>query len=218
MVRLLRQLQALHQFSRVKTAPVIAAFTLLVNAQTQLPAKSLGDQGLLLGALIDHPTPFVLPCRAELAHNTSGWVVPVFSANVHEIRAYNRLAALARGKVVVVLQVCGFHGGPGDGTCQCIPPACIQSLGSQVRIVWVCAQQTDPTAVESVMTHPSATYTGDPCCPNHRHRVRYTAILSEPCACTLHHLRTRTTWCHPPAASGRARCWRCLTLCPAWQR
>lgn len=73
--------------------------------------------------MIDHPTPFVLPCRAELAHNTSGWVVPVFSANVHEIRAYNRLAALARGKVVVVLQVCGFHGGAGDGTCQCIPPA-----------------------------------------------------------------------------------------------
>lgn len=118
MVRLLRQLQALHQFSRVKAAPVIAACTLLFNAQPQSLVESLGDQGLLLGALTDHATPCVLPCRAELAHNTSGWVVPVFSANVHEIRAYNRLAALARGKVVVVLQVCGFHGGAGDGTCQ----------------------------------------------------------------------------------------------------
>ena len=43
---------------------------------------------------------------SELAHNTSGWVVPVMSANLHEIRAYNRLAALARGRVMVILQVC----------------------------------------------------------------------------------------------------------------
>ena len=43
--------------------------------------------------------------RADLAHNTSGFVIPVFSANVHEIRAYNRLASLAKGRVVVVLQV-----------------------------------------------------------------------------------------------------------------
>jgi len=41
----------------------------------------------------------------ELAHNTSGWVVPVMSANVHELRAYNRLAGMARGGVVVVFQV-----------------------------------------------------------------------------------------------------------------
>ena len=33
------------------------------------------------------------------------------SANLHEIRAYNRLAALARGRVMVILQVCVW-GGP----------------------------------------------------------------------------------------------------------
>ncbi|KAG1674950.1 hypothetical protein FOA52_014744 [Chlamydomonas sp. UWO 241] len=41
---------------------------------------------------------------AELASNTSGWVVPIFSANVHEIRAYNRMAGVARGTIVVALQ------------------------------------------------------------------------------------------------------------------
>ncbi|GLC55625.1 hypothetical protein PLESTB_001008200 [Pleodorina starrii] len=41
---------------------------------------------------------------AELAWSTRGRLVPVFSANVHEIRAYNRMAALARGRVLVVLQ------------------------------------------------------------------------------------------------------------------
>ena len=42
---------------------------------------------------------------SELAHNSSGWVVPVLSANVHEIRAYNRLAGLARGRIMIILQV-----------------------------------------------------------------------------------------------------------------
>jgi len=41
---------------------------------------------------------------AELAHSTKGFVVPVFSDNIHEIRGYNRLAALARGKYLVILQ------------------------------------------------------------------------------------------------------------------
>ncbi|KAG2429410.1 hypothetical protein HYH02_014065 [Chlamydomonas schloesseri] len=33
-----------------------------------------------------------------------GFVVPVYSNNVHEIRSYNRLARLARGKILVMLQ------------------------------------------------------------------------------------------------------------------
>ncbi len=46
-----------------------------------------------------------------------GFVVPVFSNNVHEIRSYNRLAALARGSVLVMLQVCACVGvGAGLGT------------------------------------------------------------------------------------------------------
>jgi hypothetical protein len=43
---------------------------------------------------------------AAAVTRTRGFVVPVFSNNVHEIRAYNRLAAVARGKV-------GGAAGPG---------------------------------------------------------------------------------------------------------
>ena len=57
------------------------------------------------------PSAFLSPLRpairAELSSNTSGWVVPVFSANLHEIRAYNRLAGMARGAVLLLLQVWG---------------------------------------------------------------------------------------------------------------
>jgi hypothetical protein len=52
---------------------------------------------------IDHPA--TAATWIELAYNTSGWVVPVFSADVHEIRAYNRLGHMARGQVLVLLQV-----------------------------------------------------------------------------------------------------------------
>jgi hypothetical protein len=41
---------------------------------------------------------------AGLAANSSGLVVPVFSNNVHEIRAYNRLVSLARGRYVITHQ------------------------------------------------------------------------------------------------------------------
>ncbi|KAG2489110.1 hypothetical protein HYH03_012336 [Edaphochlamys debaryana] len=34
----------------------------------------------------------------------AGFVVPVFSNNVHEIRSYNRLAQLARGKILIMMQ------------------------------------------------------------------------------------------------------------------
>jgi len=41
---------------------------------------------------------------AAAVKNTSGVVVPVFSANVHEIRAYNRIAEVARGKYLIIHQ------------------------------------------------------------------------------------------------------------------
>lgn len=41
---------------------------------------------------------------AQLVNETQGWVVPVFSANVHEARAYNRAARIARGKYLCFLQ------------------------------------------------------------------------------------------------------------------
>ena len=47
---------------------------------------------------------------AEFAAGPLGagdFVVPVYSNNVHEIRSYNRLARLARGKILVMLQVGG---------------------------------------------------------------------------------------------------------------
>ncbi len=67
---------------------------------------------------VDHPE--TAPIWIDLAYNTSGWVVPVFSNNVHEIRAYNRLGHMARGQVLVILQVgargaAGRQAGPGAG-------------------------------------------------------------------------------------------------------
>lgn len=46
-------------------------------------------------------------CRAELAANSSGLVKVLFSPNVHEIRAYNRLADLAQGWLLITHQVWG---------------------------------------------------------------------------------------------------------------
>eukprot|EP00955_Chlamydomonas_euryale_P050295 354518-Chlamydomonas_euryale.AAC.9 len=44
---------------------------------------------------IDNPEDHEL--WANASWDTKGMVVPVFSYNVHEIRAYNRLASMARG-------------------------------------------------------------------------------------------------------------------------
>ncbi|GIL69782.1 hypothetical protein Vretimale_10166 [Volvox reticuliferus] len=41
---------------------------------------------------------------AEVAEQYKGFVVPVFSANVHEARGYNRAARLARGKYLIIWQ------------------------------------------------------------------------------------------------------------------
>ncbi|GIL76730.1 hypothetical protein Vretifemale_6318, partial [Volvox reticuliferus] len=40
----------------------------------------------------------------------AGFLVPVYSSNVHEIRSYNRLTRLAQGKILIMLQLAnGFH-------------------------------------------------------------------------------------------------------------
>ncbi|GAX77943.1 hypothetical protein CEUSTIGMA_g5385.t1 [Chlamydomonas eustigma] len=41
---------------------------------------------------------------SALVKETGGFVVPVFSNNVHEARAYNRLASMGRGRIMVTLQ------------------------------------------------------------------------------------------------------------------
>ncbi|EFJ43334.1 hypothetical protein VOLCADRAFT_106909, partial [Volvox carteri f. nagariensis] len=41
---------------------------------------------------------------AEVAHASRGFVVPVFSANIHEARGYNRAARAARGKYLIIWQ------------------------------------------------------------------------------------------------------------------
>eukprot|EP00195_Chlamydomonas_chlamydogama_P001199 CAMPEP_0202922730 /NCGR_PEP_ID=MMETSP1392-20130828/78076_1 /ASSEMBLY_ACC=CAM_ASM_000868 /TAXON_ID=225041 /ORGANISM="Chlamydomonas chlamydogama, Strain SAG 11-48b" /LENGTH=357 /DNA_ID=CAMNT_0049616373 /DNA_START=208 /DNA_END=1281 /DNA_ORIENTATION=+ len=50
---------------------------------------------------VDHPADH--EAWAWSSYNTSGLVVPVFSNNVHEIRAYNRLAHMARGDILVLM-------------------------------------------------------------------------------------------------------------------
>lgn len=41
---------------------------------------------------------------AHLAYETEGFVVPVFSNNIHETRGYNRLAGMARGDILIIAQ------------------------------------------------------------------------------------------------------------------
>lgn len=41
---------------------------------------------------------------ATLAYQTDGFVVPVFSNNIQETRGYNRLAAMARGDLIILVQ------------------------------------------------------------------------------------------------------------------
>lgn len=40
----------------------------------------------------------------NLTEHSKGFIVPVFSDNIHEIRGYNRLAGMARGEVIVLVQ------------------------------------------------------------------------------------------------------------------
>lgn len=41
---------------------------------------------------------------ANVSAATGGAVVPVLSYNVHELRSYNRMTGMARGKYIVLLQ------------------------------------------------------------------------------------------------------------------
>lgn len=52
---------------------------------------------------VDHPSDHEV--WANASYDTGGVVVPVFSNNIHEIRAYNLMARVARGDIVVLLQV-----------------------------------------------------------------------------------------------------------------
>lgn len=60
---------------------------------------------------------FACPCAqegqrwADLSWSTHGLIIPVMSHNVHELRGYNRLAGMARGKYMILVQV-GYHEGP----------------------------------------------------------------------------------------------------------
>ena len=54
--------------------------------------------------LVNVDNPSEVQVWAEIARNSSGYVVPVFSNNVHEARGYNRLASMARGIYLVILQ------------------------------------------------------------------------------------------------------------------
>ncbi|GAX77116.1 hypothetical protein CEUSTIGMA_g4562.t1 [Chlamydomonas eustigma] len=71
-------------------APIVSA----LMSCTEIPSELLVNVDSQEGAQV----------WSDLAHNTSGFVVPVFSANQHEIRAYNRLSGLARGQVLITLQ------------------------------------------------------------------------------------------------------------------
>ena len=63
---------------------------------------------------MDHPEDH--EAWAWASYNASGVVVPVFSANIHEIRSYNRLAHLARKDVLVLLGDDDFF--PTENKCQ----------------------------------------------------------------------------------------------------
>ncbi|KAG1661003.1 hypothetical protein FOA52_007168 [Chlamydomonas sp. UWO 241] len=76
-------------------------------------AKELHIQAELV-ANVDSSAPGEPAAWANLSYASNGFVVPVFSANVHEIRAYNRAAGIARGEFIVMLQDDQILPGEGD--------------------------------------------------------------------------------------------------------
>ncbi|KAG1672594.1 hypothetical protein FOA52_010696 [Chlamydomonas sp. UWO 241] len=66
--------------------------------------RCANSSGISLELLVNVDSPEDADAWVASAQNTSGMVVPVFSNNVHEARGYNRLASMARGKVLIVLQ------------------------------------------------------------------------------------------------------------------
>lgn len=70
----------------------------IVNAYLQCKDKVPSE------LLINVDNPDEAADWVKWVYPTEGFVVPVFSYNFHESRGYNRLTALARGQVVVILQ------------------------------------------------------------------------------------------------------------------
>ncbi len=79
-------------FKRPKAVPLV--IEPLLKCSKEVPMELLVN--------IDHPEGGELWVNATYQYN--GFVVPVFSPNLHEVRAYNRIASLARGQFVVLLQ------------------------------------------------------------------------------------------------------------------
>eukprot|EP00955_Chlamydomonas_euryale_P107951 365810-Chlamydomonas_euryale.AAC.15 len=62
------------------------------------------ELGIRAELVVNVDNPHEAKLWADLSHSSDGFVVPVLSANVHEIRAYNRAAAVARGDFIVFIQ------------------------------------------------------------------------------------------------------------------
>ncbi|KAG1666350.1 hypothetical protein FOA52_007888 [Chlamydomonas sp. UWO 241] len=83
----------LQYWKRPKNIPIFIDWLTKLNQGGNLTAELLVN--------VDNPADHEAWATASWA--TEGAVVPVFSFNVHEIRAFNRLAGMARGDVFVVL-------------------------------------------------------------------------------------------------------------------
>lgn len=62
----------------------------------------------------------------------AGFVVPVLSNNIHEARAFNRMASIARGRVLIIIQVCHVP-------CVC-GGTCAQSCQTCKRVLQHCSR------------------------------------------------------------------------------
>ncbi|KAG2453022.1 hypothetical protein HYH02_002357 [Chlamydomonas schloesseri] len=67
-------------------------------------AASCGGSGLGCEAVVNVDNPHEAGEWAAVTLESKGFVVPVFSSNVHETRGYNRAAKVSRGKLLVVWQ------------------------------------------------------------------------------------------------------------------
>ena len=74
---------------------------------------------------------------SQLAYSTRGFVVPVFSYNLHEARGYNRAAAIARGKYLIFAQV---HVHECMCNCVCMRCVCMHVLECACMLCVVCVQ------------------------------------------------------------------------------
>lgn len=62
--------------------------------------------GVAAELLVNVDSPSDAGLWAEWVEQTDGFVIPILSNNVHEIRGYNRLARLASGRILTAIQVC----------------------------------------------------------------------------------------------------------------